>query len=83
MIALEWGSGRPPPTEETSVAKDAPLEKPHVITLDQRRRVCLGRFAGRHECYLVTEYPDGTLVFRPAVVVPASSDPPLEQEPPA
>lgn len=39
-----------------------------LVELDGRRRVALGRL-GRHERYLVTEHPDGTLVWSPAVVV--------------
>lgn len=42
----------------------------HLIELDDRRRVSLGR-VGRpeHTRYLVREEPDGTLVFTPAVVM--------------
>ena len=44
----------------------------HLIELDSRRRVALGRL-GRpeHSRYLVTEEPDGTLVLTPAVVMTA------------
>ena len=43
-----------------------------LVELDSRRRVALGRL-GRpeHQRYLVTEEPDGTLVFTPAVVMTA------------
>lgn len=45
---------------------------PQLVELDSRRRVALGRL-GRpeHQRYLVTEEPDGTLVFTPAVVMTA------------
>ena len=43
-----------------------------LVELDSRRRVALGRL-GRpeHDRYLVSEEPDGTLVFTPAVVMTA------------
>ena len=43
-----------------------------LVELDSRRRVALGRL-GRpeHNRYLVSEEPDGTLVFTPAVVMTA------------
>ena len=45
---------------------------PQLVELDSRRRVALGRL-GRpeHQRYLVTEEPDGTLVFTPAVIMTA------------
>jgi hypothetical protein len=41
-----------------------------LVELDTRRRCALGR-VGRpeHSRYLVTEEPDGTLIFTPAVVM--------------
>ena len=42
------------------------------VELDSRRRVALGRLGNpEHDRYLVTEHPDGTLVFAPAVVMTA------------
>ena len=44
----------------------------HLVELDVRRRVTLGRLGNpEHNRYLVTEYADGTLVFTPAVVMTA------------
>lgn len=41
-----------------------------LVELDDRRRVSLGRIGRQeHTRYLVTEEPDGTLVFTPAVVL--------------
>jgi prophage tail gpP-like protein len=40
----------------------------HLVELDSRRRAALGRLA-RHDRYLVTEEPDGTLILTPAVVM--------------
>lgn len=41
-----------------------------LVELDERRRVSLGRLGRQeHTRYLVTEEPDGTLVFTPAVVL--------------
>ena len=43
-----------------------------LIELDSRRRVALGRLGKpEHRRYLVSEEPDGTLVFTPAVVMTA------------
>ena len=43
-----------------------------LVELDSRRRVALGRLGNpEHDRYLVTEHPDGTLVFAPAVVMTA------------
>ena len=43
-----------------------------LIELDARRRVALGRLGNpEHSRYLVTEHPDGTLLFTPAVVMSA------------
>ena len=43
-----------------------------LVELDSRRRVALGRLGNpEHSRYLVTEQPDGTLVFTPAVVMTA------------
>ena len=43
-----------------------------LVELDSRRRVALGRLGKpEHSRYLVTEEPDGTLVFVPAVVMTA------------
>ena len=45
---------------------------PQLVELDARRRVALGRLGDpEHDRYLVTEHPDGTLVFTPAVVMTA------------
>lgn len=41
---------------------------PTLVELDSRRRAALGRLA-HHDRYLVTEEPDGTLIFTPAVVM--------------
>ncbi|MDE0268374.1 MAG: hypothetical protein OXI96_04970 [Acidimicrobiaceae bacterium] len=44
----------------------------HLVELDSRRRVTLGRLGNpEHSRYLVTEHADGTLVFTPAVVMTA------------
>lgn len=41
------------------------------LELDDRRRASLGKVGRReHTRYLVDEEPDGTLIFRPAVVMP-------------
>jgi len=43
---------------------------PQLVELDARRRVALGRLGkSEHSRYLVTEQPDGTLIFTPAVVM--------------
>ncbi|MDE0066520.1 MAG: hypothetical protein OXN44_06580 [Acidimicrobiaceae bacterium] len=43
-----------------------------LVELDARRRVALGRLGNpEHSRYLVTEHPDGTLMFTPAVVMSA------------
>ena len=43
-----------------------------LVELDARRRVALGRLGNpEHSRYLVTEHPDGTLLFTPAVVMSA------------
>ena len=43
-----------------------------LVELDSRRRVALGRLGQpEHNRYLVTEEPDGTLIFVPAVVMTA------------
>lgn len=43
---------------------------PHLIELDARRRVALGKFGKpEHTRYLVTEHPDGSLLLTPAVVM--------------
>ena len=45
---------------------------PQLVELDSRRRVALGRLGKpEHRRYLVSEEPDGTLVFTPAVVMTA------------
>ena len=45
---------------------------PHLIELDARRRVALGRLGNpEHNRYLVTEHPDGSLLLTPAVVMTA------------
>lgn len=42
-----------------------------LVELDERRRTSLGKVGRReHTRYLVEEQPDGTLIWRPAVVVP-------------
>ena len=38
-----------------------------LVELDNRRRVTLK--IGHHDRYLVHEEPDGTLIFRPAVIL--------------
>jgi hypothetical protein len=45
--------------------------EPVLIELDERRRTSLGRVGRKeHTRYLVEEQADGTLIWRPAVVVP-------------
>lgn len=39
-----------------------------LVELDNRRRASLGK-VGRHSQYRVTEHPDGSLLFEPAVVM--------------
>ena len=39
-----------------------------LVELDSRRRISLGQLA-RHDRYIVTQEPDGTLVLTPAVVM--------------
>jgi len=39
-----------------------------LVELDNRRRVSLGKI-GRHSQYRVTEHPDGSLLFEPAVIL--------------
>jgi hypothetical protein len=48
-----------------------PADAPVLVELDDRRRTSLGRVGRReHTRYLVEEQADGTLIWRPAVVVP-------------
>lgn len=42
-----------------------------MIEVDSRRRVSLGKL-GRHDRYLATEQPDGTITLEPAVVLTES-----------
>lgn len=44
------------------------MSKPVVVEVDSRRRVSLGKL-GRHDRYLATEQPDGTITFEPAVIL--------------
>ncbi|MBV9856498.1 MAG: hypothetical protein JOY82_18620 [Streptosporangiaceae bacterium] len=45
--------------------------EPVLVELDDRRRTALGKIGRReHTRYLVEEEPDGTLIWRPAVVLP-------------
>jgi len=45
--------------------------EPVLVELDERRRTSLGRVGRKeHTRYLVEEQSDGTLIWRPAVVVP-------------
>lgn len=45
--------------------------EPVLVELDERRRTSLGRVGRKeHTRYLVEEQADGTLIWRPAVVVP-------------
>lgn len=39
-----------------------------LVELDSRRRASLGKI-GRHSQYRVTEHPDGSLLFEPAVIM--------------
>lgn len=39
-----------------------------LVELDSRRRASLGK-VGRHSQYRVTEHPDGSLLFEPAVIM--------------
>lgn len=41
--------------------------EPQLVELDPRRRTTVR--LGRHSRYLVTEEADGSLIFRPAVIV--------------
>lgn len=42
-----------------------------LVELDERRRTSLGKVGRKeHTRYLVEEQPDGTLIWRPAVVIP-------------
>lgn len=42
-----------------------------LVELDERRRTSLGKVGRKeHTRYLVDEQPDGTLIWRPAVVIP-------------
>ncbi|MBO0802508.1 MAG: hypothetical protein J2P25_05470 [Nocardiopsaceae bacterium] len=55
MVDIMWEDGRPPV----------------LVELDDRRRTALGRVGHKeHTRYLVEERSDGTLIWRPAVVVP-------------
>ncbi|WAC89377.1 hypothetical protein [Mycobacterium sp. Aquia_213] len=45
--------------------------EPVVIEVDSRRRISIGKL-GRHDTYLATEQPDGTIVLEPAVVLTAA-----------
>ena len=48
----------------------------HLVELDARRRVALGRLGNpAHTRYLVTEHPDGTLTLRRARGVNPSASP--------
>ncbi|HEU0191299.1 MAG TPA: hypothetical protein VFR17_08515 [Mycobacterium sp.] len=44
------------------------MSDPVIIDVDNRRRISLGKLA-RHDRYLATEQPDGTIVFEPAAVL--------------
>jgi len=44
--------------------------EPVLVEVDQRRRVSLGKIGqARHNRYLATAETDGTIIFRPAVVM--------------
>lgn len=46
-------------------------QEPVLVELDHRRRTGLGKIGRKeHTRYLVEEKADGTLIWRPAVVVP-------------
>lgn len=47
------------------------MGKAVVIEVDSRRRVSLGRL-GRHDTYLATEQPDGTIMLEPAITLTAA-----------
>lgn len=52
--------------ETMTVESTAPV----LVELDQRRRVSLGKIGHQHHTrYLATVESDGTIVFRPAVVM--------------
>ncbi len=56
------------------------MAEPVLIELDDRRRCSLGRIGNKdHRYYLVTEEPDGTLIWKPAVVMPAELAAQIEQ----
>jgi hypothetical protein len=44
------------------------MDKQVVVEVDTRRRVSLGKL-GRHDRYLATEHPDGTITLQPAVIL--------------
>jgi hypothetical protein len=49
----------------------ASAHEPVIVELDDRRRTSLGKVGHKnHTRYLVEEEADGTLIWRPAVVVP-------------
>ncbi len=49
----------------------AEAHEPVLVEVDERRRTSLGKVGRKeHTRYLVEEQPDGTLIWRPAVVVP-------------
>jgi hypothetical protein len=49
----------------------AEAHEPVLVELDERRRTSLGRVGRKeHTRYLVEEQPDGTLIWRPAAVIP-------------
>jgi hypothetical protein len=49
----------------------ASAKEPVLVELDDRRRTGLGKVGRKeHTRYLVEEEPDGTLIWRPAVVMP-------------
>lgn len=47
----------------------APSETAQLVELDARRRLTMPQRLGHHSRYLVSEEPDGTLIWRPAVVL--------------
>lgn len=57
----------------------SPDRPPILVTLDDRRRVSLGRIA-RHKRYMAREEPDGTIVMTPAEITTHPAQTPVERD---